>query len=179
MIEKGKEYKIKGISQYFLRKYGTYNPIIRVEGTDKEIWPCSNWLIQAQDGNWAAKLFMERMLKERDQLPTYVDTIWYGHVHGKGECVLEEELEEVKKENKYLVLKIKDIENFLSLKEKDQLNQICYKIENERLAQKKKTNKYIVVNEDEPYAQKVWDLILGKQESDPYGLGFQNTEAHR
>jgi len=85
----------------------------------------------------------------------------------------------VKKENKYLVLKIKDIENFLSLKEKDQLNQICYKIENERLAQKKKTNKYIVVNEDEPYAQKVWDLIFGKQESDPYGLGFQNTEAHR
>jgi len=96
MIEKGKEYKIKGISQYFLRKYGTYNPIIRVEATDKETWPGSNWFEKANQGNWAAKLFMERVLREMRQLPTESDPVWYGKIHGMGECVLEEELEEVR-----------------------------------------------------------------------------------
>jgi len=85
----------------------------------------------------------------------------------------------VKKENKYLVLKLEDIEEGLWEPAKETFWNYINMINVQRRKKGKKDNSYIVVNEDEPYAQKVWDLILGKQESDPYGLGFQNTEAHR
>jgi len=33
-IQKNKEYRIKGNSNYFKKKYGTSNPVIRVEDRD-------------------------------------------------------------------------------------------------------------------------------------------------
>ena len=66
------------------------------------------------------------------------------------------------KEEKYLVLKLADIENYLSQRHKEFLNECCDEIRLARLMAGKKSNRYVVVNEDEPYAEKVWDLVLGR-----------------
>jgi len=61
--------------------------------------------------------------------------------------------------NKYLVLKLEDIENFTNNEQKKWLSRIQYSIRSHRLAHGKKDNSYVVVNEDQPYAEKVWVLI--------------------
>ena len=89
-IEKNIEYKIKGKSKYFKKKYGTYNPIIKIEGTDKEVfggfW---GW----QKGNPACMFFGIRTGLES------VATIqaYYGKIGNLGELVDETELEDLKK----------------------------------------------------------------------------------
>lgn len=65
------------------------------------------------------------------------------------------------KEEKYLVLKLADIEKYLSEKDRLHLTHICDEIDVGRFFDGKIANHYIVVNEEEPYAEKVWDLILG------------------
>jgi len=70
--------------------------------------------------------------------------------------------EQKQKEEKYLVLKLADIENYLSPRRKELLNECCDEIRLARLMVGKKSNHYVVVNEDEPYAEKVWDLVLGR-----------------
>ena len=67
------------------------------------------------------------------------------------------------KYNKYTVIKNTDI-NKLSLKRQITLHEIVYEIKN--------NNKYIVINQDEPYADKVWDLIKQNElkESETNGL---------
>ena len=72
-------------------------------------------------------------------------------------------MEVKQKEEKYLVLKLADIENYLSQRHKELLNECCDEIRLARLMVGKKLNHYIVVNEEEPYAEKVWDLVLGRQ----------------
>lgn len=72
-------------------------------------------------------------------------------------------MEVKQKEEKYLVLKLADIENYLSQRRKELLNECCDEIRLARLMVGKKSNHYIVVNEEEPYAEKVWDLVLGRQ----------------
>jgi hypothetical protein len=67
------------------------------------------------------------------------------------------------KEEKYLVLKLDDIEKYLSPLAKEQLNHICSRIGLGRTNDGKKDNHYVVVNESEPYAEKVWDMILGRE----------------
>lgn len=71
-------------------------------------------------------------------------------------------MEVKQKEEKYLVLKLADIENYLSQRHKELLNECCDEIRLARLMVGKKSNHYIVVNEEEPYAEKVWDLVLGR-----------------
>lgn len=71
-------------------------------------------------------------------------------------------MEVKQKEEKYLVLKLADIENHLSQRHKELLNECCEEIRLARLMVGKKLNHYIVVNEEEPYAEKVWDLVLGR-----------------
>jgi hypothetical protein len=68
------------------------------------------------------------------------------------------------KEEKYLVLKLADIENILTEEQKKNLNAICAEISLRRLYECKKRNHYIVVNEEEPYSEKVWDLVLGRSQ---------------
>jgi len=63
------------------------------------------------------------------------------------------------RKQKYLVLKITDINAFLTVEECDRLRYFCTKIGWARKDIGKKDNKYVVVNQDEPYAEKVWKLI--------------------
>jgi len=64
------------------------------------------------------------------------------------------------KEEKYLVIKLTDIDNYLTRDEVVKLYSICDSINLGRLLNNKKINSYIVINEDEKYSEKVWDLIL-------------------
>ena len=78
--------------------------------------------------------------------------------------------EEIKKDykferlNKYLVLKLDDIRQFLSPQAKLSLEAICEEIGNKRKEAGKKENIYVVVNEDETYAELVWQLIKSGEE---------------
>jgi len=60
--------------------------------------------------------------------------------------------------NKYLVLKQEDVEK-LPADLKEALKAVQGWIRANRLAEDRKNNAYIVVNEDEPYAEVVWRLI--------------------
>lgn len=89
MIEKGERYRIKGNSDYFRDKYGTPNPIIKIEGEDIELFP-GGW--GKQTGNPVCIIFSYRSAVERLPLTSKV---YYGHEIGTnlGELVLETELE--------------------------------------------------------------------------------------
>jgi hypothetical protein len=96
-IIKGKSYKVKGKSEYFKKKYGTCNPIIKIEDKDTALWQ-GGWAVQ--QGNPGCMLFAMRSGFEH--LP-WGGTVWYGHIEinfpkgaGLGELVHESELEEVK-----------------------------------------------------------------------------------
>lgn len=78
----GKKYRIKGDSKYFMKKYGTPNPEIVIEGP---------YDLQSAFSP-VTFLYMGRALAEG--LPTD-EKIHYGHVQGLGEVVHESELEEV------------------------------------------------------------------------------------
>lgn len=91
-----KTYRIKGDSAYFKEKYGTPNPLFIVE--DKAVLVFRTDIIRASlTGNWAARLFMERVAKEKPLKPFDPDdaSIYYGKVQGLGECVFGCELEEL------------------------------------------------------------------------------------
>lgn len=60
---------------------------------------------------------------------------------------------------KYIVFKIEDVEKYLSKEMKWNLVIISETILNGRVEDGKKSNQYVVVNEDEPYAEQVWKLI--------------------
>ena len=71
-----------------------------------------------------------------------------------------------KKEEKYLVIKLRDIEEFVSQfskglfttdVERKNIESLTW---NEVLAAVKNDNKYIVCNQNEPYAELVWQIIL-------------------
>ncbi len=52
-------------------------------------------------------------------------------------------------------------EYYLNDSERRMLHTLLNKIREGRLAAMKKENSYVVINEDEPYADKVWELIKG------------------
>lgn len=64
------------------------------------------------------------------------------------------------KEEKYLVLKLADIENILTMPQQTDLWACCEEIRLARMLRGKKKNHYIVVNDNEPYADRIWDMIL-------------------
>lgn len=70
-----------------------------------------------------------------------------------------------KREMKYLVLKWDDIDKYLLPKDGDLLDMretlmwIVETVDARRKAANKALNNYVVVNEDEPYAEQVWKLI--------------------
>ena len=66
---------------------------------------------------------------------------------------------EFKRRDKYLVLKWEDIYTLLKDSLKEELLYACEEISRKRHKQGKKDNRYVVVNEDEPYAEIVWKLI--------------------
>ena len=93
IITKGKQYRIRGNSEYFKRKYGTSNPVIEIEGLYKEV--CGRSWADAS-GNPGAMLFGMRLGME---MPRYIiptdDEVYYGHIRGLGELVIVSELEEI------------------------------------------------------------------------------------
>ena len=64
-----------------------------------------------------------------------------------------------KRYNKYLVLKISDLEQYLSREDHKMLALIVEKVRQNRILKGKKIHQYIVVNQELPYAEQVWKLI--------------------
>ncbi len=61
---------------------------------------------------------------------------------------------------KYEVIKIDDIDKFLSPEQKRSLEDVIHTIQVGRVQEGKPAcNKYVVVNGDMPYAEQVWKLI--------------------
>jgi len=75
-------YLIKGESKYFLRKYGSSNPEITIEGK-------FDFHLQSSPPSF---LFLGRALAE--DIPVDGNT-YYGHINSLGEFVHETELEEI------------------------------------------------------------------------------------
>ena len=86
-VEKGKEYKIRGNSAYFNKKYGTPNPSIIIEDEDTAIFS-GGWGVQ--QGNPACMLFAMRTGLEG--LSTDEGRVYYGKIGYLGELVHESEL---------------------------------------------------------------------------------------
>lgn len=74
-----------------------------------------------------------------------------------------------KKENRFLVLKWDDIRRFLHPNDGEALDRILTIISEGRRAEGKRDNNYVVVNEDESYADVIWKLIEISQ-TNPEGL---------
>lgn len=85
-------------------------------------------------------------------------------------------MEEFKRENKYLVLKHGDIELYLTKRDKADLNIMLLGIAKGRIDMGKKPNHYVVVNEDEPYAEQVWQLIQEHWEASNETLSTHRQE---
>ena len=68
-----------------------------------------------------------------------------------------------KREEKYFVLKWADIAKYLTREQRGQLGDIATVIDNCRTADGKGYNGYVVVNEDEPYAEQVWQLVEAEE----------------
>jgi len=88
MIAAGKQYRIKGNSDYFRDKYGTLHPIIKIEGEDTELFP-GGW-----QGSNAAACIIFGYRCGIDRLP-FTGKVYYGHEISTdlGELVHETELE--------------------------------------------------------------------------------------
>lgn len=87
-IEAGVEYRINGKSKYFRQKYGTSNPIVKIEAIDHVVFGM-DWF--KCTGNPACMLYGMRV--GLDGLPNE-GKVYYGKVMGFGELVNEIELEE-------------------------------------------------------------------------------------
>lgn len=88
-IEGGKVYRIKGDSEYFKKKYGTSNPLILIEGTDKEVFG-KFW--GDMNGNPACIMYAVRSVG----IPIG-GQVYYGKIGGLGECAHESEIEPIPK----------------------------------------------------------------------------------
>ena len=68
---------------------------------------------------------------------------------------------------KYEVMKLEDINKYLSDEQIDQIQTIIETIHDGRVWDGKlPSNNYVVVNEDQPYAEQVWKLIQEQWEKD-------------
>jgi uncharacterized protein YbbC (DUF1343 family) len=63
------------------------------------------------------------------------------------------------REVKYEVIKIADIPKYLTNEETEQLDKLIARISDGRKKDRKRDNTYVVINEEEPYADIVWNLI--------------------
>lgn len=93
IITPGKTYRLKPGIFYFVKKYGEEAPLITIENQAQKVFGMG--LFEATlKGNWATRLFLERMEKTKHTIPA-LDEVWYGKIRNLGECVLAEELQEV------------------------------------------------------------------------------------
>lgn len=78
--------------------------------------------------------------------------------------------------NKYLVVKIEDILNFLSDEEQEQLNTLRNKVELERFRSGKKAQQYVCVAADWPMYEIVWGMIEAYVDGKPDELTRLQSE---
>ena len=91
-----KEYAIKTNGDYFLKKYGQENPVIRIEDKAEKIFG-ENW---KDTMNWAIIVFVKRISEDlttgqwEKLIPNSPNEIqvYYGKVDNMGELVFEDEL---------------------------------------------------------------------------------------
>ncbi len=70
---------------------------------------------------------------------------------------------EIRKQAKYIVFKIEDVEG-LSPRQRRQLNSIHEQIQIMRRKQgRPEKNRYVICNQDEPYAEELWQLIIRRE----------------
>jgi hypothetical protein len=67
--------------------------------------------------------------------------------------------EKFERENKYLVIKWADMRKYLNERQLQNLQEIIAKVGIGRAQDDKDDHIYVVVNQDEPYAEDVWKLI--------------------
>lgn len=91
MIENNKEYKIKGKSKYFKGKYGTSNPVIKIENEDINVFN-GGWMWQK--GNPVCLIYAMR--SACDNIPDS-GKVYYGKIGILGELVNECELQIIAK----------------------------------------------------------------------------------
>ena len=70
-----------------------------------------------------------------------------------------------KETSKYMVLKRDDIDTFLSVYDRVILERLVGRINECRESEGKSKNDYILCNQDEPYAEKVWQAILDGEDN--------------
>lgn len=63
------------------------------------------------------------------------------------------------REQKYLVVRWEDIDNYLSRHWRGQLDLCLRQIDQGRASEGKKINQYVVVNQDEPYIETIWKAL--------------------
>lgn len=70
------------------------------------------------------------------------------------------------KEDKYFVLKLDDLAEYTTPEDRLMLDIIAIKIAGQRKRDKREPyNRYIICNQDEPYADAVWQAILTGEDS--------------
>lgn len=74
-------------------------------------------------------------------------------------------MSEFKRELRYFVLKVKDVDKFLNDKDKVELNRILDKISFGRSINGKEDLECVVVENDWPEYEQVWDMIKKRVES--------------
>lgn len=67
------------------------------------------------------------------------------------------------KENTHIVIKCEDIREYLSEKQKHDLDSILLTINISRKEAGKPINNYLIINKDEPYAEKIQEIILSNE----------------
>jgi hypothetical protein len=111
----------------------------------------------------------EKVYTNSDSLTSYIKSVLRDthietlktmpeHTYPNVFCVTDK-MEEFKREEKYIVFKIDDIKKYLDSDLRRWLVIISETIREGRALDNKSNNHYVVVNEDEPYAEKVWNLI--------------------
>jgi len=68
-------------------------------------------------------------------------------------------MSEFNREQRYIVLKIKDIEEFLTEENKIKLSEICYIINDARIDEGLPTLETVVIESDWPMYDKIWEKI--------------------
>jgi len=68
-------------------------------------------------------------------------------------------MSEFEREYRYTIIKIKDIEKYLSYKQKQELESILFQIRLRRARDERPRLKCVVVEDDWPEYEKVWDML--------------------
>lgn len=89
-IEKNKKYRVKGKNEYFLKQYGTYNPIIQIIDHHTDAYK-RGWI--SETACPACIRFAARVHNAFRDFP--IEDVWLGEIGYPEELVQGNELEEI------------------------------------------------------------------------------------